>query len=149
LLLYNVGQKEDEMNFDVRCDRCGETGTINRMDIKAGVCIYCRSEAETSAPPTEPSELDTLRAQNAELLAALERATAWLEDIGFELPLSKEVEFKALFSPDSMNEIQTAVTLARAAIASVEGETNTNPDGEAKTHAIESGAAFGFGEGDA
>jgi len=61
------------MNFDVRCDRCGETGTINRMDIKAGVCIYCRSEAETSAPPTEPSELDTLRAQNAELLAALER----------------------------------------------------------------------------
>ena len=61
------------MNFDVRCDRCGETGTINRMDIKAGVCIYCRSEAETSAPPTEPSELDTLRAQNADLLAALER----------------------------------------------------------------------------
>ena len=30
--------------YDVRCDRCGESGSIKRMDIKGGVCIYCREE---------------------------------------------------------------------------------------------------------
>lgn len=32
-----------ESPFDVRCPRCGETGSEKRMDIK-GVCFYCREE---------------------------------------------------------------------------------------------------------
>ena len=30
--------------FDVRCDRCGEEGSARRMDLKDGVCFYCREE---------------------------------------------------------------------------------------------------------
>lgn len=30
--------------YDVRCARCGESGSIQRMDIKGGICIYCREE---------------------------------------------------------------------------------------------------------
>lgn len=31
--------------FDVRCSRCGESGSVRRMDIKNGVCYYCREES--------------------------------------------------------------------------------------------------------
>lgn len=34
--------------YDVRCNRCGESGSIKRMDIKSGICIYCREEIESS-----------------------------------------------------------------------------------------------------
>ncbi len=34
--------------FNVRCPRCGETGSEKRMDIK-GVCYYCREEAAEEA----------------------------------------------------------------------------------------------------
>lgn len=37
-------------SYDVRCERCGESGSIRRMDIKAGVCFYCRGEAMTHTP---------------------------------------------------------------------------------------------------
>ena len=32
--------------FDVVCARCGEKGPPRRMDLKSGVCFYCRAEAE-------------------------------------------------------------------------------------------------------
>lgn len=36
--------------YDVRCDRCGESGSIKRMDIKSGICIYCREERGGTMP---------------------------------------------------------------------------------------------------
>lgn len=34
----------------VRCKRCGEEGSVRRMDLKGGVCFYCREEAKARKP---------------------------------------------------------------------------------------------------
>ena len=37
--------------FDVKCRRCGESGSVNRMDLKGGICYYCREESKARKKP--------------------------------------------------------------------------------------------------
>jgi len=64
--------------FDVRCDRCGESGSAKRMGLEDGVCIYCRSEQEVQAgherlAAAVPKTGDELLAQALSLLEDIRR----------------------------------------------------------------------------
>lgn len=47
--------------FDVRCDRCGEEGSVRRMDLEDGVCFYCREE-QSVEPSAEERQIAQLLA---------------------------------------------------------------------------------------
>jgi hypothetical protein len=46
---------------EVTCPRCREEGSVRRMDIKGGVCYYCREEEKMDNSEAKPPSLERPR----------------------------------------------------------------------------------------
>ena len=67
------------------------------------------------------ADLCPLHAEAEAMLEALEQLTAWAEDVGYELSLTKSIEALQLFGSDGLANIREHADNARDIIARVKG----------------------------